>query len=106
MVDVSEEMQAYGLPKGAALQSVTQGSPADKAGLRRNDIVIKIDDTEITSSTELVKYVKNAAVGQELTLTVYRQGDILKITVTVGEQTQAQIQSSQSSSQQIYPSFP
>jgi len=109
VVDVSEEMQAYGLPKGAALQSITEGSPAEKAGLQRNDIITKVNGKEITSSTELVKIVKAANVGDTLKLTVYRQGATLDITVTVGEQTQPQVQGSQSSQsdfQQIYPYLP
>ena len=106
-VDVSDEMQAYGLPDGAALYSVTQGGPADKAGLRRNDIVTKVDDTVITDRVTFVNYIKSASVGQELTLTVYRQGATLQITVVVGEQPQSQIQaqSYQAAAQQVYSFF-
>ncbi len=106
-VDVSDEMQAYGLPDGAALYSVTQGGPADKAGLRRNDIVTKVDDTVITDRVTFVNYIKSASVGQELTLTVYRQGATLQITVVVGEQPQSQVQaqSYQAAAQQVYSFF-
>jgi len=110
VLDVSEDMQAYGLPKGAAVQNITQGSPAEKAGLRRNDIITKVNDTEIGSGTDLVQFVKTTTVGQELTLTVYRQGATIELTLIVGEQTQGQVQTSQSQSQsqsqQIFPFFP
>ena len=112
-VDVSEDMQNFGLPKGAALQSVVEGSPAAEAGLKRNDIITKIDDTEITCASDLSKFVKACTVGQELKVTVYRQGTILEITVIVGEQVQNQVQNSSSQSQSnqssqdyYFPFFP
>ena len=108
VVDVSTEMQAFGLPKGAALQNVAVDSPAGKAGLQPNDIITKIDDTEITSSTDVVQFVKTTSVGQELKVTVYRQGQTLVLTVVVEEQAQTQVQNSQSTQQssqssQYYP---
>ena len=89
--DVSEEMQSYGLPKGAAIEGVVEGSPAEKAGLKTNDIITAVNGEEISGQSELVKYVKAAAVGDKLKLTVYRQGETLELTVTVGEQVQSAI---------------
>ncbi|MGN1306118.1 MAG: S1C family serine protease [Faecousia sp.] len=89
--DVSEEMQSYGLPKGAAIKGVVEGSPAEKAGLKTNDIITAVNGEEISGQSELVKYVKAAAVGDKLKLTVYRQGETLELTVTVGEQVQSAI---------------
>ena len=89
--DVSEEMQSYGLPKGAAIKGVVEGSPAEKAGLKTNDIITAVNGEEISGQSELVKYVKVAAVGDKLKLTVYRQGETLELTVTVGEQVQSAI---------------
>lgn len=86
--DVSEEAQRYGLPKGASIQSVVEDSPAEAAGLKVNDIVTKAGDTEITDRGDLVDVVGAMNVGESVTLTVYRQGEYLKITVTVGEQIQ------------------
>lgn len=107
VVDVSAEMQAFGLPKGAALQNIAVGSPAGKAGLQPNDIITKIDDTEITSSSDVVQFVKTTTVGQELKVTVYRQGQTLELTVIVEEQTQTQVQNSQSyQSSQPSQSYP
>ena len=114
---VSSEAQGYGLPTGAAVRSVEADSPAAKAGLEENDIITEVDGTAITSSTELVNYVGEKTPGDELTFKVYRQGEELELTVTIGEKTQSampttttddaqQSQQSQGQSQQGGQSFP
>ena len=114
---VSSEAQGYGLPTGAAVRSVEADSPAAKAGLEENDIITEVDGTAINSSTELVNYVGEKTPGDELTFKVYRQGEELELTVTIGEKTQSampttttddtqQSQQSQGQSQQGGQSFP
>ena len=89
VLTVSDETQKYGLPGGASVQSITKDSPAEEAGLQINDIITKVNDTEVASSTELVKIVRAANPGDELKLTVYRQGETLELTITVGRQIQS-----------------
>ncbi len=89
VTDVSAETQSYGLPKGAAVKEVTVDSPAQQAGLKVNDIITHLNGEEVTGSSELVSKVGDAEVGDELKLTVYRQGQTIEITVTVGEQIQS-----------------
>lgn len=86
--DVSEEAIAYGLPKGAAVRSVTEDGPAAKAGLQENDIITKVNGTEISGSEDLVKAVGDLEVGKEIVLTVYRQNETLELTLTVEEKIQ------------------
>ena len=88
VTDVSTQMQRYGLPKGAAVQSVSSGSPAEKGGLQANDIITKVNGTAITGSAALTKLVNAAAAGDTLRLTVYRQGTTVELTVTVSERLQ------------------
>lgn len=89
VVDVSKETQLYGLPQGAAIRAVTEDSPAEAAGLQVSDIITAIDDTAITGSRDLVRYISNCAVGDELVLTVYRQGGTIQVNLTVGEKIQS-----------------
>ena len=114
---VSSEAQGYGLPTGAAVRSVEADSPAAKARLEENDIITEVDGTAINSSTELVNYVGEKTPGDELTFKVYRQGEELELTVTIGEKTQSampttttddaqQSQQSQGQSQQGGQLFP
>ena len=96
---VSDDMTSYGIPEGAVIKSVTEGSPAEEAGLKENDIVTKIDDTEIKSSSDMVTVIRKASKGDKLTLTVYRQGKLMTLTVTVDE-TKQDTESSQNESAQ------
>ena len=106
VTNVSSESQQLGLPQGAAVAEVVADSPAEQSGLQVNDIITAVNGTAITGSTDLVNTVKSAAIGDELTLSVYRQGKEMELTLTVGEKTQDALpqtdstQSSQDNSQQ------
>lgn len=100
--DVSEDSQRFGLPSGAAVASVTEGSPAENAGLNKDDIITSVNGTAVSSSSALVNIVGKSSAGDKLKLSVYRQGETLEITVTVAEQKQsatANADSSQNSQQ-------
>ena len=111
VTDVSEETQSYGLPKGAAVKGVVEGSPAQKAGLQLNDIITEANGTAISGSQELVMLVGKCEPGDTLALKVYRQGQTLDITITVAEQMQTaqqqpQDQQNQQQPQQQFPFIP
>ena len=114
VTSVSSETQSYGLPKGAAVKAISEDSPAEKAGLQINDIITEANGTTIKSSDDLVRLVGDLFNGAELKLTVYRQGETLEITVTVGEkiqsalgseEDQAQVQQQSSQQQFSFPGF-
>ena len=86
--DVNEGYQIYGLPAGAAIQSVAQDSPAQKAGLNIGDIITKAGAKEITCSNDLINVVAGSQVGDSIELTVYRKGQTVTVTVVLGEQIQ------------------
>lgn len=68
-VDVKAEYsQLYGAPKGVYVSSVTEGSGADKAGLVRGDIIVALNDEEITSMAELKNELQYYAAGTTVTL--------------------------------------
>ena len=108
ITDVSAEAQAYGIPVGAAVQSVTEGAPAQKAGLQTNDVITAVNGQAITNSNDLVEFVGICEPGDELTLTVYRMGQTLELKLTVEEQIssataqQEQVQS-QNPFQNVFP---
>ena len=109
VTDVSEETQAYGLPKGAAVRAVEDGSPSQKAGLQVNDIITAAGGQPITGSSDLIATVSKMEVGQELVLTVYRMGQELTITIVIGEQIQQATEATteqQQIPQQQQPVFP
>ena len=89
VISVSDETQKYGLPQGAAVQSLTDDGPAKAAGLQVNDIITKVNDTEITSSNDLVKTIGACKPGDRITLTVYRQGQTMEISLEVAQKIQS-----------------
>lgn len=86
VTDTPQEYQLYGLPQGAAIRDVEPNSPAANANLQPGDIITHMDGTAITGSKELVRRLRSCTVGQTLKLTLYRKGDTLELSVTVGEQ--------------------
>ena len=86
VTDVTQEHQLYGLPQGATVRAVEQGSPAQRAGLQPGDIITQVDGHEITDSRGLIRILRDCKVGQKLDLTLYRKGQTLTVTVTAGEQ--------------------
>lgn len=57
---------------GALVQRVLPDSPAETAGLRRGDLVVKLDDQPVPDPASLLKRVEGSTVGQLLPLTVIR----------------------------------
>ena len=104
---VSAETQSYGLPQGAAVKTVAEDSPVAKSGLKANDIITHVNGEEITGSSQLVSIVSKSAIGDQLKLTVYRKGNTMELTLTVGEQIQsAQPQQSAQQSSQTQRPYP
>jgi putative serine protease PepD len=73
---------------GALIDSVTQGGPADKAGLKSGDVVTNFNGIPITSPTDLTAQVRALAAGAETKLTYVRDGKPYTVDVKLGELTQ------------------
>jgi serine protease Do len=84
-----ELAKSFGLekPRGALVADVTKGSPADKAGVERGDVILSFNDTPIKDSHELPAVVAQTPVGERVTVTVLRRGREKSFTVTLGELT-------------------
>jgi len=59
---------------GVAVSYVAKGSPAQKAGLKANDIITKLNDQLIINAQQLQTLIKTKKVDEEVTLTYYRKG--------------------------------
>lgn len=70
--------------KGVLIVQVIPNSPAQKAGLRRGDIIQKIEGKEINTTEEVQDCVEASAVGDVLQLQINRQGQLQKIAVRTG----------------------
>ena len=82
------ESQKYGLPAGVVVDKVVSGSPADLAGLKEVDVITAVNGTGISGVSDLKRALSRCQVGDQLTLTVWRQSKILTLTVTVGTQNE------------------
>jgi S1-C subfamily serine protease len=65
--------------------AVVPGSPADKAGLNENDIILEMDGRRITTQSPLAKAIQAHKVGDAVTLKVYSSGQTKIVRVTLGE---------------------
>jgi serine protease Do len=81
---LAEELQ---VPVGALVESVVKDKPADRAGVLAGDIITEANGTAITTHQELVNIVLSCMIGDELKLKIYRDGEYLDITITIGNKS-------------------
>lgn len=69
--------------RGVLISDVVDGSPADKAGLRNRDIVLKMDGKSIEDERDFTSMIRNAGSGTDITLTIWRAGQTLDLHPTL-----------------------
>jgi len=74
-------------PNGALIADVVANSPAEKAGLQRGDVILKINDTDIKNSNDVSTIVSKSKVNDKLIMLILRNGQTRYISVTVGKQS-------------------
>ena len=84
---VSQSAQYYGVPAGIPVLGVAQGLAADQAGIQEGDIIVKLNGKETATGQELSAALKETNPGDQIPVTIYRSGETLELTVTVGEET-------------------
>ncbi len=60
------------LPNGAIVSQVNDNSNAKRGGIQVGDVIVEVNDTQITSSTDLVNFIQNCKENDSLTVKVYR----------------------------------
>jgi S1-C subfamily serine protease len=77
----------YGLPveEGAIIADVVRGGPADRAGLRPEDIIVQVEQTRITDAGDLRSVLRRKQPGDRVRLRVVRPSGSRDITVELGE---------------------
>ena len=75
-MSITEEMMnMYNLPSlGVYVDDVTAGSSAEQAGIEATDIIVGFNDQKITTIDELTSAIAASAVGDKVTIYIYRQG--------------------------------
>ena len=68
--NVPQEVQQYGIPQGAFVYSVEEGSAAHKAGIRQSDVIVKMDGQRVSSREDVLNIMQ-----------YFKEGDTLKVSV-------------------------
>ena len=84
-----ETAKVTGIKAGAVVQDVTADAPADKAGLKNHDVIVKVGDTDINDSNDLVQVISKSDPGDVLTFYIYRQGQEITLDVEIGSKTES-----------------
>lgn len=82
-----ELAESFGLEegKGALVGKVEKGSPAEKAGVKKGDIIIKFNGKEIKEMNELPRIVAGAPIGKKINVFIFRDGKEKTFQVVIGE---------------------
>ena len=70
---------------GALVSNVYEDSPADKAGVKVGDIILKVNNIDIKNSRQLTRVIANQKVNSTAKIEVWRRGKIVSLNVTLGE---------------------
>ena len=84
----SDVASLYSLPTGSYVDSVVAGSCAEKAGIQPKDIIIKVGKYAVEGNTTLQNALRKFKAGETTTVTVYRAGAELELTITFDERPQ------------------
>jgi predicted metalloprotease with PDZ domain len=71
--------------RGAKVRSVDAGSPAEKAGLKADDVIVRFDGEPVRSAAQLSRLVGETPAGRTVAVEVSRGGATQKLTATLGE---------------------
>src|SRR4051794_24703342 len=86
--DVSKEnMARYGMHdvRGVGVTEVMKDSPAEKAGVRKDDVILRFDGESVTSVRKLTRLVSESSADQTVRLTISRGGAEQEVTATLSK---------------------
>lgn len=86
--EVTRELaESFGLakPRGALISSVEKGGPADKAGIRASDVILKFNGKDVASSSDLPRMVAATKPGTKVPVVLWRKGKMVEISLVIGE---------------------
>lgn len=89
LVTVNDQYISYAesnnLPLGAYVAEVQPNGPAAKAGILKEDIITQINDEKVESSSDLVRELYKYNIGEQITVTLNRNGETKQVQATLGE---------------------
>ncbi|MGC8739116.1 MAG: trypsin-like peptidase domain-containing protein [Candidatus Hydrogenedens sp.] len=87
VTDVERYGEALNLPasSGAFVKRVQEGTPAEKAGIKVYDVILKVDEHEIQTAQDLVNTVSSYMPGTSVVLEIWRDENKISLPITLGE---------------------
>jgi len=73
----------FGVEEGVLVRSVKKGSAAEKAGLKAGDVITKVDDSKVASSSEITRALRNVHQKKTINVTLVRNKKEMSVTVTM-----------------------
>jgi serine protease Do len=70
--------------KGVVIESVVEGSPAEKAGVQKGDVIVAVNDQAVVAPQELTRRIVGTSPGTRVELSIVRKGKQLKLPVELG----------------------
>ncbi|MGH7277590.1 MAG: S1C family serine protease [Candidatus Rokuibacteriota bacterium] len=82
-----EEVERFKLreAKGVLIRGVMPGEPAEKGGLKPNDIIVALDGTRLDGPRDLQRVVSSSPVGKKMRIMLLREGRETEVEVTIGK---------------------
>ena len=75
----------YASPHGIVVEGVAEGSPAEASGIRPGDLIVRVGNQEIESFVRLSRLMLRLLPGDEIHVTLFRDGQLVDITSTLIE---------------------
>ncbi|MET0011603.1 S1C family serine protease [Dehalococcoides mccartyi] len=88
ILTVDSSIQSYfrlGIDRGVLIRGVSEGGPAEKAGLMANDVILAINDQPVLTDEELILAIHGKKIGDKIEVSYFRDGVTATVTMTLAE---------------------
>ena len=87
----AERMKELKLPeeRGVVVTGIEKDSPGEKAGLKENDVIVEYSSQRVEGARQLRRLIRETPAGRNVTLGLYRAGQKLNLTATLGERPES-----------------
>ncbi|MFO7838937.1 MAG: Do family serine endopeptidase [Desulfosalsimonadaceae bacterium] len=95
--DLDQELKDYyGVDNGVLVTKVFPGDPADKAGIKSEDVIVAVNGESVDSARELSKLVAGLTVGETAKIKINRKGDMRTVSVKIAKRDEDRLASGES----------
>ena len=80
-------LRGFGIDHGIVINQVEPGSPADRAGIQRGDVILGVDGTSVSDGDDLVEIIAATPVGDEVKIEILRDGKRKNLDVEIADRS-------------------